>query len=399
MSDVLVLIGGDAPFAPMAWALVDANGDLRNSGMVDDARPPAAAPARTVLVLPGADARLKRLELPARSDAQARAGAEMMFGATLTGGDTHYAVGAQQDKDGARLTAAISGERLTQWLARAKALGADPHVVVLDCTIWPTAEGEVVIAATDARTIVAGGRFGGFSIEPDIAPTLVARWLQEVGAQHARIVVEGGDARAFARGVGRELEQAPLPDPLATLARAAAAAPSYAPNLRQGPFAPAGRDREPFKLWRFAALLLVAAVMLQVGSLAIAGWRDDQAAKQILEAAERDFRAARPDVRRIVNLRAQVAALANAMQQSQHHPVIVVSEPVLGALRQQPLARLDEVSHQGPGREVRLVVSAPEPAALENFAMLLRGQNVEVAARDQQPRGGRYVVELTVAAP
>jgi type II secretion system protein L len=323
----------------------------------------------------------------------------MLLGGALASDGDHFAVGGQQREDGTRLVAAISAARLRQWLDRARGLGADPHKVVLDCTVWATPPGAITIAAMESRTIVAGGAYGGFSIEPSLAPSLVARWMHEAGAGDAAVFVEGDAARTFATAIGREVSAGPLPDPLETLANGAVRLPQYAPNLRQGDFAPAGGGRTPFKLWRFAALLLVAVVMLQVGSQLILGWRDSQTAAQILAVAEADFRAARPDVRRIVNLRAQVAALANAMEQSQRHPVIGVTDPILQALRQQPLARLDEVRHAGPGRDVELVLSAPQPAALEAVIELLRQQGLDVEARDQQPRAGRYVVELSVTVP
>lgn len=400
MSDTLVLISGDAPSAPMAWARLDGAGTVLSQGEVGAAPPPAATPARTVLVLPAADARLARLELPARSQAQARAGAAMMLKASMAGAEAmHFAVGAPQDAAGSRLVVAISAARLTEWLQRCAEFGADPHTVVLDCTAWPAPENTVTVVVTANRAIIAAGPLGGFSIEPALAPPLLARWLAEAGAEGARFRVLGGDAAPYRDALRGALDTAPLPDPVVTIAEAAAELGDYAPNLRQGEFAPAGRETQPFKLWRFAALLLVAAVMLQVGSLVISGWRDQQAAAQILAAAERDFRAARPEVRRIVNFRAQANALANAMQQAGRHPVIVVAEPLIQTLRQQPLARVDEVRHEGPSRTVRVIVSAPQPAQLEAFIAHLREQIAAVESRSIQPREGRYATELTVEAP
>jgi type II secretion system protein L len=396
-----VLIGGDAPTAPMAWARVSGAGEVSQRGVVDEAPPPAIAATRTILVLPGADARLKPLELPTRSEAQARAGAAALFGGALGAeDDLHFAVGAAQDGAGqTRLVAAMSSARLREWLERCAGFGADPHVIVLDCTAWPATRDEIVIAVTPNRTIVAGGDRGGFSIEPALAPMLVARWLLEANAAGAAIVVQGEGAETYRTTLRRDVIEAPLPDPVATLAKGAAQVSASVPNLRQGAFAPAGREAQPFKLWRLAALLFVAAIMLQVGSEFISGWRDQQAAAQILTRAEREFREARPDVRRIVNLRAQVAALANAIEQSGRHPVIVTSEPVILALRQQPLARVDEVRHEAPGRSVRVIVSATDAQSLEAYVATLRDQRIEVEARTIQPREGRYVSELTLEAP
>ncbi len=397
MSEFLVLIGGDAPEAPMAWAHTD-GARISAHGMADDAPPPQTPPARTILVLPGADARLVRLDLPARAEAQARAGAEMLIGGSLAaGGAMHYAVGAPQNVDGARLVAAIASARLSAWLARCASFGAEPGAVFLDCALWPVVDEDISIAATPNRVIVAGGALGGFSIEPALAPSLAAQWIASHGGD-ARVRLLGGDAGAYRAALQREFAEAPAPDPIETLALAGAAPPVYAPNLRQGAFAAAGGEQQSFALWRFAALLLVAAVLLQTGAQAIAGWRDHQAARQIMAQAEQDFRAARPDVGRVVNLRAQAAALVNAMEQSVRHPLLITSEPVVRALQQHPLARLDEVRHETPARRVRLVLSAPQPASLEAAIAAIRAQGLTLEARTLQPREGRYVAELVVEA-
>lgn len=400
MSDVLVLIGGDAPGAPFAWACVDGAGNITRRGITSESSPPAFPPGRTILVLPAADARLRRLELPARSDTQARAGAEMLFGGTLSSGEAmHYAVGAQQNDAGARLVAAISCDRLRQWLDACRTLRAEPHLVALDCTVWRHVDDAIVVAVTPNRVIVTGGPAGGFSIEPSLAPSLLARWIDEAEVEGWRIIVEGGDADVYRSAVGAAIQSAPLPDPIATIAVTAAEPAPFAPNLRQGAFAAEHREAQPFRLWRFAALLAAAAILLQIGSLLISGWRDHQAATQILASAERDFRQARPDVGRIVNLRAQVSGLANAIEQAGRHPVLLTSQPIIEALRRHPLTRVDEVRHQRSERAVRLTVSAPQPAQLEGFVGSLREQGVTLEAANAQPRDGRYVAELTLETP
>ncbi len=399
MSAALVIIGGDSPDAPMAWAALDAQGRVERTGAVGDGALPGSPADRTILILPAADAQLKRLELPARSDAQARAGAEMLFGGKLAGGEKmHYAVGAQQDAAGARLVAAISEARMREWLDRCRSFGANPHVVALDCTVLP-ADDEIVIVSTPKRVIVAGGLRGGFSIEPQLAPMLTARWLREANAETSKVVLLGGDAESFQRALQRDLETRNADDPIATVAAGAANIPDFAPNLRQGAFAPEGRQPQALKFWRFAVLLAVAAVMLQVGSLVISGMRDSQTAAQIEAAAERDFRAARPDITRVVNLRAQVAALLNTQTQAAQHPVLVTSDPVVEVMRQQSAARLDEVRHVAPSRDVLMTVTAPDQETVEAVAASLREAGLSVETRVVRPRDGRFAAELSVGAP
>jgi len=400
VSDILVLIGGDGPEAPIAWTRVGEDGAVRERG-VSGPNPPAFAPSRTVLVLPGADARVKRLDLPARSEAQARAGAPYLFERSLAGReDLHYAVGAPQDDAGGRLTAAIASSRLGAWLERCRSLGADPHIVVLDCTILPIAAREIAIVAAPERVIVSAGALGGFSIEPSLAPALLPGWLAETHAGEARISLYGGDPavyRASLGAAGGRLEAQGEIDPIAALARGAADVSDIVPNLRQGAFAAATRrEGKPLRHWRFAALLAAAAVLLQIGAMTIAGVRDRQAAAQIMAGAERDLLTARPDVGRIVNLRAQVRALVNAMDQADDHPVLAVNPPVIEALRQQPLARLDEVRHQAPDTRVTMVISAPQTPVLEAAIAALRAQTVTIEAGALGTQSGRAVAEIAV---
>ncbi|MDX2236450.1 MAG: type II secretion system protein GspL [Hyphomonadaceae bacterium] len=404
MSDVLVLVGGDGPEDPIAWARVSRDGDILARGVAraGDAVAPAG---RIVLVAPGADAQIKRLLLPARTEAQARAGAAALFEGVLaaSAADTHYAVGPAQDERGARLVAAIAARRLTQWLERCAALGADPDEIVLDCCVWPTAAGEIEIVETPTRAIVAAGALGGFAIEPALAPSVFARWLGQCDETVQAIRLMGAPPQRWAAALGPgapPLAVRPDEDALDVIARAAARGAPAAPNLRQGAFARAVRGGSPWRIWRFAAALAALALALQIGALSLAGWRDADAARAARAAAETEFRAARPDVRRIVNLQAQVAAALNGVQQAAGHPVIKVNDPVIAALQAHPAVRLDEVRHSAPGRIVRMRWSALDQTALTAAIDDLRGRvggAVDVGA--PQFIDGRLAAQVTVTAP
>lgn len=402
MSALLLLIGGEDPEAPMAWAQVDDVGVVLAQGVLaGGAQAPAAPPARTVLVLPGADARVKVLDLPARTEAQARAGAPFLFEDVLAEHeDMHWAIGSAQNDAGQRLVAGISRSRLKHWLARCAQSGAKPHWVTLDFMLAPTAAGEVAIAATPTHTIVAAGAAGGFTIEQDLAPRVFSSWLAQARIAPQRILLIGGDPARWREALGAYaslLDPAPAQDLAALLARGAVQADYGAPNLLQGAFGVEAAKPSPLKLWRFAALLAAAAFLLQVGSLLIHAVRDGQAARQIAEAAERDFQAVHPG--RIVNLRAQVTALTNQVAQSARHPVLTVAEPLAAVLRENPSVRVDDVRHQAPGRSVRVMMSGADQAGLEAVITALRAAGVQLDRRDVPPREGRYSAELTLEAP
>jgi len=403
--ETIVLIGGDSPDAPMAWARVaNDDGVVLDHGLVHENAPPKAAPANTVLIVPGADAQVMLLDLAARSEAQARAGAAIAFEGVLSHAtDMHYAVGAAIDEAaGTRLAAAMSSARLGAWLARCTQAGADPHAVYLDFMVWPVAAGEIEIVLGADRAIVAAGPAGGFSIEPALAQGLFARWLSQSGRNFSHVRVYGGDAQAWAGLIGAggpQVRTAGDIDLFEKLSAAAVFPPAHAPNLRQGAFGAKAPAASPWRIWRFAAGLAMLALMLQVFSLFYQGINDARAARQVTAQAQTDFLAARPDVGRVVNLRAQVSALANAMTQSRDQPVLSASQPLVAVLQAHALVRVEAIRHNAPGRKVMVEISAPRAELLEPVVTELgaRGLSLETGAMEQ--RAGRYIMALTLESP
>jgi type II secretion system protein L len=395
----LVLFGAaQGPEAALEWAQVnEGDGIILARGL---SSPPAATPERTILVLPGEEAQLRRVTLPAGSLAQARAAAGYVFeGGLAAAEDVHYAVGATQNADGARLVAAMSAARLTRWLERCRALGAEPGAVFLDVALWPVENGEAAIVLGGERTVIAGGELGGFAIDAALAASVFERWEAQNGPR--RLAIFGPEAHAWrARYAAKIAAIAPEPvDLVAALAPHAIAPPHAAPDLRQGEFARGGQRPSPIRFWRLAAALVVVSVLLQAGAAALAGWRDGRAAAEITRAAEKDFRAARPDVKRIVNLHAQARALVNAQRQSTSHPLLAASEPIIKAQQADARARLDELRYEGDGRKIVARFSALDPAALEAAAAALRAEGLKLDSRETRPEAGRYTIEFAIETP
>lgn len=400
----LVLFGGVSPEAPFAWRLLDSRGGEKLQGVASESeRAPPASGAHTILVLPGAEAQVRRVALHACTDAQARAGATYVFEGALVGqSDMHFALGAAQDADGHRLAAAISGARLTAWLDACEKIAARPHAVFLDFTLLPVAAETVEVWQDGDVAVVAAGLFGGFAIEAPLAPRIFARWAGQSGMQIKQLAVAAslsGDWTHEVAPAGAALTYLDAGDFRAALAAAAANAPDAAPNLRQGAFAPPGHAVRGWKIWRLVVVLAITAIIVQATANAIAGWRDAAAAEKVLAGAETAFREARPEVRRIVNLRAQVRSVLNAGGDAQSHPVLKASEPLIRAQQAHPQTRLDALRHSAPGRNVQLRFSAETAPPLEALAAELRAQSGAFETRELTIEDGRYVMDITLESP
>jgi general secretion pathway protein L len=399
----LIFIAGAEPSDPLPWVRLRDGEPIERgvAGPGERGGVRAAPPARTALVLRASEAHIKRQELPARTEAQARAAAALLFEKDVVGaGALHYAVGAVQNETGARLIAAISPERLTAWLARCRVHGADPQIVALDCTVLPQVGSDIEAVETADRYILASGDGGGLSLEPALARAVASRWLAQLQRTVRTAGYAGPDAAGFARLLepGVQLIVRASPDLDLALARGVLDAGDHTPNLRQGVFAPAGGRSRAATGWRVAAGLAALSILLNAGVAAYSGWRDASAATRVIAQAEENFRKARPDIKQVSNLRAQVAALSNAASRAERHPVLATADPLVRALLANPGVRLDELTHQAPEAGVRLRLSSEAEPALAATVEHLRAQGLRVTPGAQAPVDGRPSLELTLEA-
>lgn len=220
------------------------------------------AEGRTILVVPGAEAAARWLDLPAASDAQARSAAGFMLEETLAAASEaqHIAVGEREPAG--RLTVVVDAGRLRGWLDRAAFLGVRPDLVSPDHLILPPPEDDSLV----------GVRFG---------PLLAVR-----GQGYAL----SGEADLLEAVLGERLPRATGPlDSAALLARGALAPPV---NLLQGAFAP-GAARQADGGWRralvLAGLVLVSPLVLLLADAARQQGRawslEDQAAARAVAMA------------------------------------------------------------------------------------------------------------------
>ncbi len=397
----IVLVGGPDPSAAILGLRIAGDGSVE--AMAPLAPRAGGDPQDVILIIPGADVRVRRFDIPAVSEAQARAAAQLMFEGALAQStdDMHYAIGESVNDQGARLVAVIATTRLQAWIDACHAVGFEPVQVFADFTLWPTPEGAADIVQVGDLTLVAGGATGGYAIESALAPSLFRRWLADSNGAIRRFRMAPGPDGAWRQALSG-LDVEPLENaghPQHVLARAAAAGSSQAPDLRQGRFALKSAEGGGWRFWRLALAFLFLVFLVQTGAQIVSGMRDKRAAVATLELAERDFRAARPDIGRIVNLRAQVAAIRNEIAHSGAHPVLALNARLIPALEAHPLVRLEEVRHAEPGRRVSLVLSASDAGALDAFVASLSERNLKAEVRERRPEAGRHLVELIVEAP
>jgi type II secretion system protein L len=404
--EVLALLAGEDPDGPISFARLDPSQSETAFGVLQaDQRggAPAARPQRTILILPASLGRLTQANLPARTDAQARAAAPFVLEESLAtqGAALHYAVGASQNEDGRRLLAIIDKVLMARFLARCRAHGADPHIVMFDCAALRPAPGEAKALETQERLVIGADGQGGVSLEPALGRTLTPRWLQSLAEPVDRIDYVGEDPAGFRAALqGHAQVQALTPEPaVAVLARDALRATEIIPNLRQGEFAAGASRREGGgRGWRIAAFFAAAAILAQAAAQGVAGHRAWQEAARIEAEAQNAFRALLPDFPENGDIAATVRALQNSAARAEDHPVLQVSPPLTEVLAGMPDVRLDSLTHAPGEAGVRIIVSSLNPAALPAFAEGLRGRGLAITEGPSGQSLMRASQELAVEA-
>lgn len=390
---VLAILAGEDPEGPLSYAQIKASRSAAAAHgiLAPDQRGglPASAPGRTVLILPASLGRLLRVVLPARTEAQARAAAPFLLEDVLAtdASALHFAVGEAQDEQGTRLLAVMDRAILAQFLERCRRHGADPQIVVFDCAALRPLAGEARAVENDDRLVIGADGQGGVSLEPALGRALAARWLQALGEPVRTVSYIGHDPEGFQavlQGVA-QVRVEPFEPLLEVLAIEAMAATAIIPNLRQGEFSSQNaRSKAYGRGWRIAAFFAAAAILAQAAVQGVSGHRDMLAAAALTQQAEADFRVLQPDFPAGGDVGATVRALMNRAARAQAHPVLKVSGPLTEALRAEPNARLESLTHEAGAKAVQIVLSSAVPQAIDTVAETMRGRGFTVTMGERQ---------------
>lgn len=300
-----------------------------------------------------------------------------------------------------RSTTAVAGPRTAAvmrlaeaegWLMPLRMAGLRPLAVIPDALVLPWEPGIWSLALTPTRLRVRFGPALGVAVEVDAMGAWLERLLREQGVPQAvRVWAEAGaDVAPIEAFVARH--DLPLSvegsgsDPLVQ-AREVLGAGAVPIDLQQGRLREVMRGSA--RLWQVAAGLAVLAFGVQVTDI----YLRTQSLKDLTAAldatTEERFRSAFPEVRRIVNLRAQAEqALAQLtrgeLKVDDFLGLLNQGSTALGAAGAPRLATLDYRA----GR-LEIDLDAPDMPSVERCQQALKGAGltVELVSADSRPDG------------
>lgn len=304
MTDTLFIRFAVDPDAAVEW-LHTAEPQVVHSGSLQDAAS-ARSYSEAIVFVPSAHLVLCRTEVPTRNRSRMLQALPYALEEQLAQDvdQLHFAAGAPAD---ATVPAAVVARpTLETWLEHLHAAGIEPRALVPDVLALPWQADTWTVLSEAHQALVRTGAGSGWSAEPDnVAYLLNAQTRQGTVPTQIRILSAADASAPIVQIDAVEPTHETLQEPvLALLARQYRNNPSI--DLLQGPYQRLGGADNGRRRWRWVAAL----ALLLVGVELTAGWIEHYRLGQRLEQAqqriETQFRAAFPDVRRIVDAKVQM---------------------------------------------------------------------------------------------
>ena len=363
MNPTRLVLLSHAPDAP-SLSLVIADGRVleRRALEPDPTDPPE--PMRTVVLVPGAEAVARWLELPVKTDAQAGPAAAFLLEDQLaTPRERLHLTLGPLEADGQRLAVVVDRDVMEAWTDRAIALGVFPDVILPDHLALPVPEDGTAVAVGFGDTLAVRGERLALSAEADLAPLLL-------GDRPYRVLEDGAEIEGF-------LMAAALDPPVNLLqpASAAVAPPSAWSQLRA------------------AAVLLGLLLLTPLALSMINTVRHGNAAAEADARAEAQARAALPRTTRIVDPEAQIQARITRLRSADGFAATAAG--LFNALERAPGMELDGMTYL-PGQPLRATVRYRHSGELDAFRGAAQQAGFVVETGGATAVDGRYVSAVSL---
>lgn len=413
MSGGLLVWAGASPEAPLVWRTLGFEQDLYGeaaslAALKDVSELSAANIEDAVLLLPGEDVRVYRVDLPAKSTAEARAAIPFLLEDDLAVSPSraHFAF-TGQDEAGKRLIAVIDEAVMTSWAESAAGADLTLSLVLPDYLALPCRAGETVLMQAgqglDTRILARIGDDTGFAIEPDLVAPILAEALESHPAARLRIMADDPDALVPSGVDPAGIDRDPAPDARAALSLFAAGIQkttrSGGLNLLQGKFKPRRPLLTDTTLFRRAAFLAAIAVVAYLAVVITEGWRYADMADAAEQRAEEIFLEVSPGTTRIVNPRAQINARLAEARAGSADTFLRLSNILFDSVRVLPGVEVDAMRYDSEDQALNVSLYYPDYAAAEQIKEAVSRNGGRMEEGGSRQSGERILGTATVRLP
>jgi general secretion pathway protein L len=346
---------------PAPWLSLDADGRVLARGQIAPGDPTPVGEMRTVVIVPGSEVTVRRVQVAARTEAQARAAALLSLREGLAEEADRLVLALSPGAPDARRLAAVAARSTVEsWRDWIRTLGLEADVLLPDSLVAPEPEDEAAVAAVRfGPRLALRGRDLCASVEPELAPLLV------------------GD---------REVLPVEQPEAIERLLIAAALAPPL--NLAPGA---AGRRAGGWRGWRLPLALAAAVAVSPLLVIGAEGWRDAAAARELEGETRTLAEGLFPDLPPGADPAAEARRRAGELPPP--GGVGAAAAALFGAMEGVAAADLDAVVSDAAGT-LRVTLTYAEPSDLERIRAGMTARGYGLTEETVEPREGGFVADL-----
>lgn len=401
--DLVVRLPGMAETA-VGWSLVDPQtGLVSDRGELSVAPPPLEGVRRALYVLPARDTLVRRLRLPARREQEARQAAPFALEDEMASelADTEVVVGPA-DGQGCRIAVAASRERVETWRRIAMQIGVRPAHAVPEAWALEAEAGDLILADLGGDVLFLNrcdsgpvcGRIEAALVRR-MLPTLVDTARPEHLVLSPALPVPGTDKEWQPRDI-RGLPAFEADIAVSRLESATLGALPFLLGSRFSSQADWVRHLQPFK--RVAGLALAGLALFVVLALGEGAFLRTQS-DQIDARAEEAFRAAFPEVTRVVNLDAQLRQRVQARGVSGQSEFLRLAGVMSRVLDESDDLRIEAMRYDSAVATLGVSATYADFASFEAFSVRAREAGLIVEDGGARQTDDTLSGEFTVRFP
>ena len=385
MTETLVAFAGLGPEEPLVWRTVIDGVRIRarGEGVLSDLS--SVAHDELVIVIPGTQTASFMVSIAARGDKQLRAVAPFAIEDDIACDveDVHVALGPAEEGTERRSLHVIQRELMEEWRDALAQHKLKLKALAPDYLVLPARGSTLVRLDMKDRTLI-GNSYWGATVERTMGNDALAAIVEAA----RQLFPNGGETGA----------PSPVPHDDAPLDILALTASSRRGELLQGPFAVRQEGTGDLGLQRFRApAMLVAASFLAFVVLQVSeGIVLDNHAKAARQRTEALFREHFPEVKRIVNPRAQALALTSDQGDSASD-FLQLSSLIASALSDVPGLDIESVRYDGAKAELQASVRFSSYGDLSSFKQHIEANGAVLTEGGSRQSGDKRVGDVTVS--
>ncbi|MCG8489028.1 MAG: type II secretion system protein GspL [Chromatiales bacterium] len=404
MAEYLILHCHDASCNQLSWSIRGASSSETGSGNLQQAAQQAKG-RRTLVLAPASEILITSVNIPTRNRQRLLQAIPFSLENELTEDidDLHFAAG-NMESDNITPVAVVARSRLDEWLEKLESAGIEPLGLYPDMLALPMESGAWCLYQSDHQLQIRTQTNLGYSVDGVNGGEFLKLALQQAGESAPQKLI-----LYRLNGSGSELDLETLapdceiitqeienPTDLSKLL-ADNLHEKQLLNLLQGEYHRVDKTTLQWKRWLPAAVLALIFFALSIGSSIQEYNQYDSQSKALHAQIRETFQQAFPDVKRIVDPRAQMEQRLKSLQRGQSGSFAQFASlfvPSASVIKNSPNTTLQNISFRDGQLNLQLTIK--ELQALETLKKTIESKRLTVEIRSANAADNQVTSHLRI---